>query len=71
MLVVVMLDDGENVFNYYQNFKGTVYPTGWTTDDLSTTQYVQVHNGFTIGFTDEVPAIVPVVFVITVPAGVE
>ena len=44
-------DDGVNVFNYYQNFKGTVYPAGWTTDDSSTTQYVQVHNGFTIDFS--------------------
>ena len=44
-------DNGENVFNYYQNFKGTVYPTGWTTDDLSTTRYVQVHNGFTMDFS--------------------
>ena len=44
-------DDGVNVFNYYQNFKGTVYPAGWTTDDSSTTQYIQVHNGFTIDFS--------------------
>jgi hypothetical protein len=44
-------DNGVNVFNYYQNFKGTVYPTGWTTGDSSTTQYVQVHNGFTIDFS--------------------
>ncbi|MGC8533517.1 MAG: hypothetical protein ACP5MV_02730 [Candidatus Parvarchaeum sp.] len=44
-------DNGMNIFNYYQNFKGDYYPAGWTTNDSDTTKYVQVHNGFTIDYS--------------------
>ncbi len=44
-------DNGNYVFNYYQNFKGTTYPAGWTTNNFDTTKYVEIHNGFTIEFS--------------------
>jgi hypothetical protein len=44
-------DNGANVFNYYQNFRGTIYPAGWTTGYSDTTQYVKINNGFTIEFS--------------------
>ncbi|MCW1295565.1 MAG: hypothetical protein QXD02_05105 [Candidatus Parvarchaeum sp.] len=44
-------DNGNVVFNYYQNFKGNSYPTGWTTNYSDTAKYVQVHNGFTIDYS--------------------
>ena len=44
-------DNGKYVFNYYQNFKGTTYPVGWTTNYSDTAKYVEIHNGFTIEFS--------------------
>jgi hypothetical protein len=43
----------------------------WKGDGVAVEDVIVKGTYFTIGFTDEVPAIVPVVFVTTFPAGVE